>query len=255
MSSHNPIGVFDSGVGGISTLATLTKQFPDEQFIFYGDTKYAPYGSKSAEEVYQCAKRVVEELLTHHIKALVIACNTATSAAKTRLMADYPDLPIVGIEPALKEAIDAGHHDILVMGTKLTVHLPKFQSMVEKYQNTHRIYGVACPGLADYIEGGMTDNKALMTLLHQLLADYLDRPVDGIVLGCTHYPFVKAQIQSLFPKGTPVYTGYLGVAHQLQRVLNAHDLLTDETGGQTIEWLSSQPGSLDYYQTLYNRLQ
>lgn len=252
--NNNPIGVFDSGVGGISTLNELTKQFPNERFIFYGDTKNAPYGSKTPDEVFQCTQRIMDELLAQHVKAVVIACNTATSAAKPRLMQTYPEIPIVGIEPALKEAIDDGSHNILVMGTELTVHLPKFQTMMAKYQSDHNIYAVPCPGLADYVEGGMTNPAALHELLTTFLAPYLDKPIDGIVLGCTHYPFVRDAISAMFKPGVPVHTGFEGVAKQLRHVLTDHDSLTAATTPGDVIWMSSQPGSLDYYQHLYDML-
>ncbi|MBJ7629303.1 glutamate racemase [Weissella confusa] len=137
--NSRPIGVFDSGVGGVSTLKKLHEMLPNEDFLFYGDSKNAPYGSKSQEAVYMLSKDIVEYFKQKDVKAIVIACNTATSAAKERLIEEYPELPIIGIEPALKEAVDSNERNILVMGTNLTMKLPKYQKMVNEYSDTHNM--------------------------------------------------------------------------------------------------------------------
>ncbi|MGM0125434.1 glutamate racemase [Enterococcus sp. AZ194] len=246
-----PIGVFDSGVGGISTLKKLSQLLPNEQFIFYGDSLHAPYGDKTIEEVYNRSKEIVDYLLTKNVKAIVIACNTATSAAKERLIRDYPELPIIGIEPALKEAIDQGEKHILVLGTQLTMNLPKYQKMVTKYAHTHTIHSVACPGLAEYVESGMNQPQLLSQLLDEFLGKYQDKELEGVVLGCTHYPFLEKEIRTYLTTNISVHTGYQGVARQLQHLLQEKQQLNQNNSKGAVTLLGSKPKEIPYYQQLF----
>mgnify|MGYP003362109755 CR=1 FL=1 len=250
-----PIGVFDSGVGGISTMRTLAADLPNEDFIFYGDSANAPYGEKSAAEVCTLATNVIETLRQQQVKAVVIACNTATSAAKPELMAAYPELPILGIEPALKEAVDAGERHILVMATPLTISLPKYNAQVAKYQAQTAIQSLACPGLADLVEQGKAALPAIKQLVHQLLGTVATAQVDGLVLGCTHYPFIENLIQSEFDHPVNVYTGYAGISRNLQHQLKQkHLLLRTAPRERTIRFMSSRntPEELALYQELFD---
>lgn len=249
-----PIGVFDSGVGGISTLRTLAQALPNENFIFYGDSANAPYGEKSSEQVCVLASQVLDQLKHHQVKAVVIACNTATSAAKQQLMVANPDLPILGIEPALKQAVDAGRHHILVMATPLTISLPKYQAQVEKFQATTQIYSLPCPGLADTIELGHAGLPQIQALIDQLMADVKTQPIDAVVLGCTHYPFAADLIAAEFDHPVQIYTGYEGLAKNLVRHLTDQDLLrTAPNTDRQINFYSSRntPEELALYRHLY----
>lgn len=250
-----PIGVFDSGVGGISTLRTLARVLPNENFIFYGDSANAPYGEKSATTVCHLASHVIEQLQAKAVKAVVIACNTATSAAKPQLMAQFPELPIIGIEPALKEAVDAGEQHILVMGTPLTLSLPKYQAQLAKFGARTNIYSLPCPGLADRIELGSAGLPQIKSLLTNLMAPMLEHPIDAVVLGCTHYPFIQELITSKIPRPVHVYTGYEGIARQLTAQLTQHQLLRPAgEASRTIDFMSSRntPAELALYQDLFD---
>jgi len=248
-----PIGVFDSGVGGISTLQTLAKTLPQEDFIFYGDSKNAPYGEKSAATVTDLSKQVVEQLRAHAVKAIVIACNTATSAAKPDLITAYPDLPILGIEPALKEAVDAGKQHILVMATPLTLSRPKYLAQRNRFSDQAMIQSLPCPGLADLIEGGEAQLPAIRRLLTKLLTPLSDRPIDAVVLGCTHYPFIEGLIRERFAAGTAFYTGYSGIAANLKQTLQRQQLLRTDAHQQTVSFYSSKETSAEIklYQHLF----
>lgn len=253
MINEQPIGVFDSGVGGISTLKTLTTLLPNESFVFYGDSVHAPYGNKTDEEVYNLTKTAFEFLISKHVKAIVIACNTATSAAKEKLIRDYPELPIVGIEPALKEAIDAGHQNILVMGTPLTISLPKYQASLNNYKDSHHIISVPCPGLADYVEQGMSDPNKLNLILNQFLGNLSSEHFGVIVLGCTHYPFLKEQIIRYFDPRVQIFTGYEGVGKQLKHLLtNSNMQQYYDQIKQSVEFFSSQPRQTNYYKLMFD---
>lgn len=247
----DPIGVFDSGVGGLSTLRVLAQQLPNEDFVFFGDSANAPYGNKSQVEVQRLAERVVQQLQAVHVKTIVIACNTATSAAKPQLMAANPELDLLGIEPALKAAVDAGHKRILVLGTALTLSLPKLKAQVARFQGQATIYPQACPGLAELIEH-QADAEQVQALLHQLLQPYANQTIDAVVLGCTHYPFVADEIQAELAQLPTVYTGDAGVAANLQRHLQRRQLLNVTPHVQQIQLMSSRktPAELALYRQL-----
>ncbi len=235
-----PIGVFDSGLGGISTLAVLNQYLPNENFVFLGDSLNAPYGDKGKSKMIQLSENIVNQLLQFPVKAIVIACNTATSAAKNELCDLYPNTPIIGIEPALKAAVDSGSQSILVMGTKLTLELEKFNKLLSQYSSNTDIHLLACPGLADLIDRGIDNTDAIDYLLEKLLKPFLNDPIDSIVLGCTHYPFVKDRIQNLFDKDINFFTGFTGVAKQLEQQLKDKNTLTNSKSKGTIEFFSSK---------------
>lgn len=249
-----PIGVFDSGVGGISTLAYLTKHFPHEKFIFYGDSLHAPYGSRTKEEVLTLSTKSIQILLEKKVKAIVIACNTATSAAKTELMTLFPEVILIGIEPALKEAVDHGAKNILVMGTELTLKLEKFNRLLETYGSKTTVQLLPCPGLAKAVETDLNDRAQIRRVLAPLLAPYKKQPIDAVVLGCTHYPFVQEIIQELLETTPTFYTGYAGVATHLEKQLQTAALLTDASSAGTVNFFSSQatPEEIQQYQQYFN---
>ncbi|MFT9008304.1 MAG: glutamate racemase [Bifidobacterium sp.] len=249
----SPIGVFDSGVGGISTLKVLASMLPHEDFVFFGDSGNAPYGEKRREEVQRLTNDAVQKLLMHHIKGMVIACNTATSAAKPMLLERYPDLTIVGIEPALKEAVDNGAQNILVMATPLTLAMPKFQRQLHLFSGERHIETLPCSGLAGLIECGAQRLDDVKDLLRRLLSTTSGRRFDAVVLGCTHYPFVKDQIAECLPSNPSFYTGYEGLTRHLTHLLGERQLLRSTNACRSIEFLSSSvnPHETDLYKQLF----
>lgn len=228
MQKNAPIGIFDSGSGGISVLRTALRMLPNERFLYYGDTANAPYGTKSEEEVIALAKRVTAHLLQQGCKALVIACNTATCAAAATLRAMYPDLIIIGMEPALKLAHDLRPEgDILVLATPVSLSSNKYRLLYTAYGE--HAYSLPCPGLMDFVERGDIDSEEIKSYLMDKLSPYLANgniPA-AVVLGCTHYVFLKNTIQSLVPKETLVLDGNEGTVRQLGRRLMQQDLLND----------------------------
>ena len=232
------VGVFDSGVGGISVLQHLVSELPHEDFRFFGDSAHAPYGEKTPEEVYDLTHAIAARMIADGAKALVIACNTATSAAASHLRETYPELPIVGVEPALKPAVlTSGNGKVLVMATEVTLALDKFHRLAERWAAGVEVVPVACIGLAERIEHGNLDAPDVIELLERLVGRYRGE-VDRVVLGCTHYPFVRSQIAHVLGD-VRFFDGGMGTARQLRRLLAQGELLRDEGHAGTVEFASS----------------
>lgn len=245
-----PIGMFDSGVGGVSVLRKARKMLPNEQFIFFGDTLHAPYGTKSREEVLQLSRNVAEKLIAMGAKAIVIACNTATSAAAQTLREMY-SLPIIAMEPALKPA-SLLHRDgyVLSLATPGTIKGEKYQQLLQKYGEG--VVSLPCPGMMEFVEQGETDSPALHAFLTDLFAPYQEKLPEAIVLGCTHYVFLKKAIARHFP-GVALIDGNEGTVRQLKHTLEERNLLagSDSPGGVT--FLSSgDPSAVKLMEQLMN---
>ena len=226
LEKEYPIAVFDSGVGGISVLRELVKLMPNEDFIFFGDSKNAPYGTKSLEAVRALTLAHAKELFDAGAKGLVVACNTATSAAVRILREKYPDIPIGGIEPAVKPAVYCKEHPVvLVMATPMTIREEKFKRLCSRYEDKGEIIPLPCPGLMDFVERGDLNSDSLRSYLEELLFAHRNHPVDSVVLGCTHYPFVRDMIQEVLGPDVVVYDGGEGTAREMRRRLAEADLL------------------------------
>lgn len=229
-NAERPIGIFDSGLGGLSVLRTALRMLPEERFLYYGDIANAPYGTKIEEQVYTFAREVTGRLMDQGIKALVIACNTATAAAAAQLRAEFPDFIIVGMEPALKLAHDqCPEGRILVLATPVSLASEKYRRLYENY-GEHAV-SLPCPGLMEFVERGDTDSEELKDYLRNKFAPYLESPLAAVVLGCTHYVFLKKTVQSLLPQNTLVLDGNEGTVRQLGRRLESAGLLLDQAMG------------------------
>lgn len=246
------IAVFDSGVGGISVLRHLVKQLPGERFVYFGDSANAPYGTRSREEVEKLTFSVVESLLPRGLKALVVACNTATSAAIDSLRSAYPDLIIVGIEPALKLAVDhfpGGR--IGVMATPMTLAEEKFSHLMARYHRDTQIYKLPAPGLVELVEAGAGNSPQAEALLRDLLAPYLGK-LDAVVLGCTHYPFAAQALSRVLGPEVALLDGGEGTARETCRRLEQADLLQRGAGEIVLENSSKDPALIALSQALLN---
>lgn len=247
------IGVFDSGVGGISVLKALVAELPGELFRYFGDSANAPYGTRPEGEVLELTTSAVERMLDEGAKAVVIACNTATSVAARALREAHPDVPIIGIEPALKPAATAFPQGrILVMATPITLRLDKFHELAATYGGSCEVVSAACPGLADRIEQGDLDSPDLVEMIDDLVGAYRGS-VDAVVLGCTHYPFVRTQIKEVLGD-VPFFDGGAGTARQLRRRLARRGLLAPDDAQGSVEFLSSldTPCELDLYRWFFS---
>jgi glutamate racemase len=235
INKNLPIGFMDSGLGGLSVLREAVKLMPYEDFIYYGDSLNAPYGTKKQEEIRQLTFNVVDKLLEQGIKGLVVACNTATSAAIKPLREMYPELSIVGIEPAIKPAVMENHGGrILVMATPMTIRLEKFHKLLDLYKDEAEIIPVPCEGLMEFVEEGNLEGKAVDTYFEKHLTPYLDN-TETIVLGCTHYPFLRHHLKMfLGDRKIQIIDGSLGTSQELRRQLDKKGLLREENNDRQI---------------------
>lgn len=237
------IGVFDSGLGGISVLRHLVTALPAEDFVFFGDSANNPYGGRSPQQILSLSRGIADGLLAEGAKAIVIACNTATSVAAGELRLEHPDLPIVGVEPALKPATEHDpHRRILVMATPVTLRLDKFHRLARAFGSDSEVLAVPCEGLAHRIERGDLDAPDLEELVRDLVGEYAGT-VDSVVLGCTHYPFVARQIRRVLGD-VPLFDGGAGTARRLRSLLEDAGLLSHSTQAGRVEFRSSLEGSV-----------
>lgn len=239
-NKNRPIGFFDSGVGGLSVMREALKIMPNENYIYFGDSKNAPYGIKSVEEVRELTFKAVEFLLNKGVKGIAVACNTATSAAVADLRKMYPDLPLVGIEPALKPAVESVNDgSILIMATPMTLKEAKFNRLMKKYEDRADIVPVPCPGLMEFIEEGKLQGEEVEQYLLDKVNTYKKGKISSIVLGCTHYPFIEPLLSRIVGEDTVIIDGGLGTAKELKRRLNEKELLTDSTEVGKVEIINS----------------
>ncbi len=233
MDTQAYIGVFDSGVGGISVLKELIAQMPQEKFLYFGDSANAPYGVKTTEEVRALSLQAAAHLASRGLKALVVACNTATAASIRTLRQQYPGLVVVGIEPAVKPAAERfPGGKIGVMATEVTLREEKLQALLTRYPQTIFL-PIPAPGVVELVEQGKADSEEMDALLERLLAGYKGK-LDGLVLGCTHYPFVKKALRRILGD-IPLFDGGEGTARHTKACLEEKGLLRTGAGSVEIE--------------------
>ena len=231
------IAVFDSGVGGISVLRQLRKAMPGEKFLYFGDSANAPYGSRPTCEVRKLSLDVAEKLVKSGIKALVVACNTATAAAIETLREAYPDLIIVGIEPALKPAADRFPGGCIgVLATEVTLREEKFRQLASHHSGDCQVVKLPAPGLMDLVEQGKGDSEEAEALLRSILGPWIGK-LDALVLGCTHYPFAIPSIRRVLGENVTLFDGGEGTARETKRRLAQKGLLRDAEG--EVVWQNS----------------
>ena len=234
------IAVFDSGVGGISVLRELVKLMPGENYLYFGDSANAPYGDKTTAQVRQLTLDAAAALMERGVKALVVACNTATAAAIKDLRQQYPDTIIVGIEPALKLAYDRFPQSrVGVMATQVTLREEKFAHQLERFPDM-QVSLIPAPGLVEQIEAGKADSPETEALLESILGPYRGK-LDALVLGCTHYPFVKEGIAKILGAQTTLLDGSAGTARHTMRRLEEAGLLRGGEGSIQLENSSNDP--------------
>ena len=247
-----PIGVFDSGLGGISVLRELMALMPEEHYLYFGDSANAPYGTRTTEEVRVLSLNAAAMLYERGIKALVVACNTATAAAITQIREEYPNLIVVGIEPALKMATDRfPHGHVGIMATQVTLREEKLEHLVCRFPDAI-VEKIPAPGLVELVEQGKAESEETEALLTQILKPYLGQ-LDALVLGCTHYPFVKDTVQKILGDGVQVLDGGAGTARQTKRLLEERGLLRSGIGSLKMENSSGKRELLERGLELLNR--
>ena len=230
-SPNDYIAVFDSGVGGVSVLRQLKRIMPQERYLYFGDCANAPYGSRPTDQVRALTFAVAEKLTAEYpVKALVVACNTATAAAIKELREAYSDLIVIGIEPALKLAADCfPGGNIGVMATQVTLREEKFDTLLHRFDGSCTVHKIPAPGLVELIEAGKTEGAEMDTFLEALLGPYAGK-LNALVLGCTHYPFAAQSIARIMGPDTLLLDGGEGTAKETKRRLALAGLLREGEG-------------------------
>ena len=245
MDKTSYIAVFDSGVGGVSVLRELRALMPGERFYYFGDSANAPYGRKTTEQVRELTLAAGRRLLVElSCKALVVACNTATAAAITELREAYPDRIIVGIEPALKLACDRHPGGTVgIMATDVTLREQKLAALMERVKRDCRVLRVHAPGAVELVEAGKGDTAEAVARMGQILEPYGDK-LDALVLGCTHYPFLKNAMRAVLGEGVELLDGGAGTARETKRRLAEAGLLREGDGELIVENSSGDPAKI-----------
>jgi glutamate racemase len=246
--SSNPIGVFDSGVGGLSVLRAIWEELPDEEVLYLADQAHVPYGLRSLEQVRGFSIEITRFLLDLGAKIIVVACNTASAAALKKLRHTFPEVPFVGMEPAVKPAAQRTQSGVVgVLATPATFQGTLYASVVERYANDITIIQKTCPGLVAQIETGNIEDPLTEQILTDALSPMVDAYADTVVLGCTHYPFVIPTVKRILGENITVIDPAPAVARQVRRLLNSNGLLSTPP---SIDGF--RPEKIHFYQTFYN---
>lgn len=237
MKNNQPIGIFDSGIGGVTVLKEIFNILPNEKYIYYSDSKNNPYGDKTKEEIISICDKIVKLLLQKNCKAIVIACNTASAKTVQYLRDKYKEIPIIAIEPAYKMVYDYAYDkQTLVMATKGTIESEKFNLLLSKYDN-HKTILCSCVGLADIIEDGNIDN--IKKYLKEHIEKYKGK-VENVVLGCTHYPLIQNEINEVLGGKIEFFNGAKSLAIHLKDILEKENLINEDIKQYQIEFIDSQ---------------
>lgn len=237
MSANSPIGIFDSGVGGLSVAREIRNILPSEDILYFADSAYCPYGTRPPEEILARSATISRFLLGKCVKILVVACNSASIAGLDKLRA-FIEIPIVGMEPAVKPAAGATRNGrIGVLATGVTLNGDRFSTLLSKFASGIDVFTQPCPGLVELIEAGKMSGPEVEEMLNRYLLPLLDRDVDTIVLGCTHYPFLRQAILEKAGPGINIIDTGEAVARQVHRVLRDNTILN----------VSRNPGSETFF--------
>lgn len=243
MSSERPIGIFDSGIGGLTVTATIKQALPTERLLYFGDGAHVPYGPRSLQEVREFSFAITEALLAKGAKVIVIACNTASAAALRALRETYPDVPFVGMEPAVKPAVEHTRTGVVgVIATVATFQSELYATIVERFAHGVEVLHQPCPGLVKQIEAGEFDTTATEGMLRGWLEPLMAKNIDALVLGCTHYPIVRPLIERILGPDIRVIDPAPAIARQLQRVLQRDGIEAPaNANGDLIAYTSGEP--------------
>ena len=239
MTNSAPIGIFDSGVGGLSVWREIARQLPHEDTLYFGDQIHIPYGPRSLEQIRSFSEAITRFLIDRGCKIIVVACNTASAAALTHLRSTFPQTPFVGMEPAVKPAAETTRTGVVgVLATPATFQGELYASVVERFANGVQLIKQTCPGLVQQIEAGELTTTKTRQMLAEFLQPILNAKADTIVLACTHYPFVIDAIRSLAPT-VNVIDPAPAIARQVDRVLKERGLSADRHRAGTPQFFTS----------------
>lgn len=249
-TNTRPIGIFDSGIGGVTVLQEIIKILPNEKYIYYSDSANNPYGDKQDKEIIKLCENIVKLFIEKNCKAIVIACNTASAKAVKYLRKKYPNMIFIAIEPAYKMVHDFAYNEpTLVMATKGTIKSEKFNLLFHKYNN-HKTYLLSCVGLADLIENG--NKEELEKYLKKTLGLYKGL-VKNVVLGCTHYPLVQKEIGQVLENNINFFNGANKLAIHLKEVLSEQNLINTSSQNRKVEFIDSL-GKIEKQERFYEIL-
>ena len=253
MSNNGFIGIFDSGLGGLSVWREIIHQLPHERTLYLADQAHVPYGSRQLAEVQELSEGVTRFLLNHGAKVVVVACNTASAAALHYLRRTFPQVLFVGMEPAIKPAVERTHTGVVgVLATQATFQGELFASLLERYAVNVQVLTKVCPGLVEAVETGALDTPETEALLRQYLSPLIEAGVDQLVLGCTHYPFLQPAIERLVGDNITVIDPAPAVAHQTGHVLIQQGLAADR--GQASQHVFYTSGDVAAFNTMIQQL-
>lgn len=242
MPGTQPIGIFDSGMGGLTLVQALLKVLPEESVLYYGDTAHLPYGRKSQEEIQAYSLTITRFLIDQGAKAIVVACNTATAAAINLLRETWPEIPILGMEPAVKPAARGTESGVVaVLATQGTFQSKRYADLMHKYGKEVEMLENPCLGLVELIEGGKAKAPETEALLREVLQPMLEAKADAFVLGCTHYPFVVSTIRKIVGPEPHLINPAPAVARHLAQILEDKGLKNPETKPPTYRFYASGP--------------
>jgi glutamate racemase len=234
------IGVFDSGVGGLSVLREIKQRLPNESLVYFADQSHVPYGSRSLEDVQVLSEGITRFLLEQGCKLVVVACNTASAAALHVLRLSFPATPFVGMEPAVKPAAErTASRKVAVLATPATFQGALFASVVDRFADGVEVGEIIAPGLVELIEGGQTASEGVDSVLHASLEPAISRGIDTLVLGCTHYSFVIPAIQRILGPNVNVIDPAPAVARQTERLWESQGTEANTQEGAGVRYITS----------------
>jgi len=229
---NNPIGILDSGLGGLTVLSSIVKELPEEQFIYIGDSQNTPYGKKTEEEIYHLSKRLIEFLVQKKVKLIVVACNTITVSCLDRLRTDYPDMPIVGTVPVIKTAAAVSKKKrIGILSTTRTAQSDYQKHLIEEFASDCVVFNHGTDALVPLIEQGMRGSDEMATTLREVLKPFSNEHIDALALGCTHFPFLEKQMRQILGPEIQLLDSGGAIARQVKRVLEHNDSLATGSDG------------------------
>lgn len=247
-------GIFDSGVGGLTVLSECMRLLPAENFYYFADSGYAPYGERSRNEISERCFEISDRMIETGAKAILVACNTATSSSIKDMRRRY-SIPIVGMEPALKPAVEANlEGNILVLGTSFTIRQEKYSTLLKRFEKKHNIISLPCPGLVRFIERGDLETVKLKHHISRILSDIETERTGAVVLGCTHYVYLKDLLRRFFPPEVRFFDGNEGTARRLQWLLQQNRILSERKASHENQISIDTSGDALHVLPLCNRL-
>lgn len=242
MINNKPIGIFDSGLGGLTVLKVLSKELPKESFIFFGDTAHVPYGNKSKENIKIFSHAIIKFLLKHSVKMIVVACNTVSAVALSDIQ-KTSNIPIIGVISPLKSYLkfQPQHKKIGIIGTENTINSKAYSKVIHKYNSKIEIYSLACPLFVPIIEEGLENHRIAHIIAEEYLQPFLNKKLDLLILGCTHYPIIIKTIKSILSNKTIIIDSATITVSEVKRYINNNNLYSEHQKQNIQVYVSDKP--------------